>query len=105
VVTNVFAATERPKVFEPSVGSVFHFTDYAQAISSHAPTAHMRRATNWFYDLEPHLRLGAENMPWYSEEVQESRIGRGHVILAAVIFLAVAICGVLLWFSRSKQTV
>jgi hypothetical protein len=64
VVTNVFAATERPKVFEPSIDSVFHFTDYAQAISSHAPTAHMRRATNWFYDVEPYLRLGAEAMPW-----------------------------------------
>ncbi len=63
-VTNVFTATERPKVFEPSIDSVFHFTDYAQAISSHAPTAHMRRATNWFYDVEPCLRLGAEAMPW-----------------------------------------
>ena len=62
-VTNVFTATERPKVFEPSIDSVFHFTDYAQAISSHAPTAHMRRATNWFYDVEPYLRLGAEAMP------------------------------------------
>jgi hypothetical protein len=103
-VTNVFTATERPKVFEPSIDSVFHFTDYAQAISSHAPTAHMRRATNWFYDVEPYLRLGAEAMPWYSEEVQESRIGRARVILVAVIFVAVAICGVLIWFSRPLQT-
>ena len=75
-VTNVFTAPERPKVFEPSIGSIFHFTDYAQAISSHAPTAHMRRATNWFYEVDPHLRLGGEAMPWYSQEVQESRIGR-----------------------------
>lgn len=103
-VTNVFAATERPKVFLPSIDSVFHFTDYAQAILSHAPIAHMRRATNWFYDVEPHLRLGGEAMPWYNQELQEARISRAQVILVAVIIMAIAICGVLLWSSRSAQT-
>jgi hypothetical protein len=63
------------------------------------------RSGNW-RKIEGEISFASLSFSYLdSEEVQKSRISRGQVILAAVIFVAVAICGVLFRFSRSNQTV